>query len=597
MITTVALSAIKNMMTTLATHLDNARDQLVSGHFSAAERLYRQYLERYPPHAEACFNLGLSLHRQGQLQEAISAYQQALACQPDLIQAHQNLGHAFHLLNNLDAASHCYQQALLLNPDAVEILNNLGNVLKDQGRLDEAIFHYERALQLNPGYSVAYNNLGNAFKELGLLDNAFASYQKALELNPDHIESISNGLFVLSYHPQCTPEQYLANARQYGDRVTANARPYTAWPALAHRTGRLKVGLVSGDLRSHPIGYFLESILRHLDAERIELVAYTTKPQEDDLTTRIRPCFSAWHSLTGLSDEAAAHKIHSDGIQVLLDLSGHTAHNRLPIFAWKPAPVQASWLGYFASTGLTQMDYLLADPVSVPQAHQHHFTETIVYLPDTRLCFTAPEAPPVAPLPALQQGHITFGNFQNLSKLDDAVLSAWSSILRALPTARLRLQNAQMNSLAVRQHLQQRLANHSIADERVTLLEPGSRTAYLAAHADVDMILDTFPYPGGTTTCEALWMGVPTVTLAGTTLLARQGACLLACAGLQDWVAEDVTDYVNKAIHFASDWNALAALRRALRPQVQASVLFDAARFAGNLELALTSMWKRKINA
>ena len=567
-------------------HLSAARLQ-------EAEAGFRQFLATTPKHPEVLFNLGLTLHQQGRLQEAIASYQQALQLKPGLIQAHQNLGNAFHTLNQLDAALQQYQEALALQPDHVELLNNRGNVLKDLGRLDEAIAQYERALQLNPAHFKAHNNLGNVFKELGLLDHAVACYQKALEINPQQLDTFSNLLFVMSYHPQCTPEQYLAHATHYGKMVSAQTQPFTAWAAPGPR---LKVGLVSGDLRNHPIGYFLESILRHINPQQVELVAYSTKPHEDELTARIKPLFSHWRLLSGLSNEAAARQIHADGIQVLLDLSGHTAHNRLPIFAWKPAPVQASWLGYFASTGLPQMDYLLADPVSVPENHRQHFSETIAYLPDTRLCFTAPEAPPVAPLPVLRNGYITFCCFQTLSKIDNAVLKAWSSILAGLPSARLRLQNAQLASPAVRQHLQQQLQNHGIDPERVMLFGPCNRADYFAAHAEVDIALDTFPYPGGTTTCEALWMGVPTLTLTGTSLLARQGASLLTCAGLLDWVAESPGEYVTMAIRHASDTSALGALRHSLRTQVQDSPLFDAARFARNLEHVLEELWKLKLD-
>jgi protein O-GlcNAc transferase len=294
-----------------------------------------------------------------------------------------------------------------------------------------------------------------------------------------------------------------------------------------------------------------------------------------------------------LHDEASARLIHADGVHVLLDLAGHTGYNRLPVFAWKPAPVQVSWLGYFATTGMAEMDYLLADRVGVPESQQQNFTETVWYLPDTRLCFTAPAAAvAVAPLPALQSGHITFGCFQNLSKVGDEVLAAWGKIFAALPGARLRWQSKQLGDAAVAQQQRSRLREHGIDAARVSLHGSASREAYLAAHAEVDLVLDTFPYPGGTTTCEALWMGVPTVTLAGDTLLSRQGASLLAAAGLDDWVATNVKDYIAKAIAMANDTPKLMTLRKGLREQVNTSPLFDAKRFAKNFEDALWGMWQ-----
>jgi len=243
------------------------------------------------------------------------------------------------------------------------------------------------------------------------------------------------------------------------------------------------------------------------------------------------------------------------------------------------------------------MDYLLADPLSVPESQREHFTETVWYLPDTRLCFTPPAASAKlapTPLPVAGNGHITFGCFQYGGKVNDAVLAVWGRIFRSLPQARLRLQNKQMNYPVAREQLRQRLARVGVALERVTIEGSMSREAYLAAYAHVDIILDTFPYPGGTTTCEALWMGVPTLTLAGNTMLARQGASLLTCAGLEDWIARDEDDYARLALARAADLDGLAQLRSGLRQKVLASPLFDARRFARHLEDALEGMWRQK---
>ena len=358
----------------------------------------------------------------------------------------------------------------------------------------------------------------------------------------------------------------------------------------------LRVGLVSGDFRNHPGGYFLENLLKNIDTGQVELFAYPINLMEDDLTARIRPRFAAWKPLAGLNDETAARLIHADGMHLLLDLSGHTRSNRLPIFAWKPAPVQASWLGYFASTGMAEMDYLVADPVSVPESNQVHFTEEIWNLPETRFCFTPPAVDMelgVSQLPALRNGCITFGCFQNLAKLNDDMLTLWGRIFQQLPKARLRLQNAHFNSPGMQEDLRCRLTAKGITPERITLEKGAPRAEYLAAHADIDIILDTFPFGGGTTTCEALWMGVPTVTLAGNTMVGRQGASMLSCAGLADWIADDAEDYVAKTVDHASDFEKLARLRAGLRKQVLASPLFDGPRFARNFAAALWGMWQR----
>ena len=287
--------------------------------------------------------------------------------------------------------------------------------------------------------------------------------------------------------------------------------------------------------------------------------------------------------------------IHDDGIHILIDLAGHTAYTRLPVFAWKPAPIQVAWLGYFATTGLTEMDYLIADHVGVPEENRTHFTEQLWYLPETRLCFSPPDTElPVTTLPAIHNEYITFGCFQNLSKVSEVVLSTWADALNAVPDSHLRWQCKQFVDAPVAERVRQRFQELGISPDRISLRGGTSRETYLSAHSEVDMILDTFPYPGGTTTCEALWMGVPTLTLAGDTLLSRQGASMLTAAGLPDWIADSRENFVTKAISLSGDVAGLADLRATLRNQVRVSPLFDAPRFAHNLENALWGMWQAR---
>ncbi|MBU0593641.1 MAG: tetratricopeptide repeat protein [Gammaproteobacteria bacterium] len=558
---------------------------------------YKQCCQRPSPppdQALACYNMGNAFLAQGRLDAAVEGFRAAIAYRPEYAEAHNNLGAALQAKGQLDNAIECFRKACKLQAGNPQAHNNLGAALLTQGKLSEAINSFLTALALKPDYAKALSNLGNARQELGLLPEAIESHRRALQLQPDFTEAHTNLLFALGTHNACTVAEYLEEAHLYGTGLMTRAMPFTHWATPAGQA--LRVGLVSGDLCAHPVGYFLESILAHLDPARIELVAYATNRHEDELTIRIKPHFSAWHNIAASSHETAARKIHSDGIQVLVDLAGHTAHNCLPIFAWKPAPVQVSWLGYFASTGVPGMDYLLADPVSAPEAHLTHFSEKIWHLPDSRLCFTPPtkvdELVP-APLPARLNGHVTFGSFQNLAKINDNVLTVWGRIFHALPQARLRVQNKQMGNETERAHLQQRLQKAGIGADRVTMHGPLERQAYLAAHAEVDIILDTFPYPGGTTTCEALWMGVPTLTLAGDRLLARQGASLLGCTGLEDWIAGDEEDYIARALAHASNIGKLAQLRSALRRKVLDSPLFDAPRFALQLEDALHGMWQQ----
>lgn len=568
-----------------------------------AENLLKHAARLNPELADAFYMIGTASKAQGRLDDAIENFNKALELKPDFEIACLDLCHALFQSGKNELAKDTILKGISVSPGLADFHYYLGNLYESEMEYEKAIACYVKALSIQPDFAEVHNNLGEVYRKKGDLDRAVDCYRQSLSLKPDFAEGHSNLLFTLSFHSKCSPDQYLAEAIRYGNTVMTQAKPYTRW--LLHSAGsasadssHLRVGLVSGDLRAHPVGFFLESILEYLNPARVEVVAYSTQPIEDALTARIKPYFATWRSIVGLNDEAAAKKIHEDGIHILIDLAGHTAHNRLPVFAWKPAPVQVSWLGYFATTGVPGMDYLLADSVSIPASGQEHGTEKVWYLPDFRLCFTPPAASvrlAPTPLPAMRSGYITFGCFQNLTKVNDLVLSVWGRIFDALPQARLRLQIKQMNAQTERERLQQRLALAGIAPERVTIECAMPREDYLAAHAEVDIILDTFPFPGGTTTCEGLWMGVPTVTLAGDTLLARQGASLLTCAGLVDWIAWDEDDYVTKAITHASDIHRLAQLRAGLREKVLASPLFDAPRFARNLEKALQGIWQEKM--
>jgi protein O-GlcNAc transferase len=580
------------------THLMLAQALRGQGKLAAAAASLERGLALLPDLAEAHSNLGLLYGALGQRDAAIASFRRALALKPDFAWAHCNLGTALAEQGDLLAAIESYQHALAIEPDHVEAWVNLGNTFNAQDDVDAAAECYRKAIAIKPDHALAWVNLCAPLQAQGDLDAAIDGLRHALSLKPDDAEAYSGLLFLLSIHPAYSPAQRLLEAQHYGASVMARAQPFTSWPsdpsAGAPAGGPLRVGLVSADLRTHPVGFFIESILAHCDPARVELVAYPTLPREDETTARLKPRFAAWHSLVDLSDAAAAARIHGDGIHILIDLAGHTAQNRLPVFAWRPAPVQVSWLGYFATTGVPTIDYVLADRVALPEALRDQFTESIWYLPDTRFCFT----PPVdsahlqtTPLPAARNGYVTFGCFPNPLKLNDAVLAVWGRILGALPEARLRLLSRPLRYPAAQARLQARLRRAGIAPKRVTMAGEMPREQYLLAHAEVDIMLDTFPYPGATTTCEALWMGVPTVTLAGDSLIARQGASLLACAGLTDWIAVDGDDYVARALAHAADIDRLGRLRAQLRDQVRASPLFDAPRFARHLETALEGMW------
>lgn len=581
-----------------AYHSNLGRAYQDNGQLDAAIASFEKALSLQPDLADAHNNLGNALQLRREQPRAIEHYLRALALKPDYVEARNNLGRALAALGRFDEAIAAYRSALSYQPNHADVHNNLGVALQELGRLDAAIEHYRLALAIDPSRAEYHNNLGKDLSGQGKYAEAMVSYRTALRLKADFDAAYSNLLFHSNHRMPQDPIGYLAEACRYGEQVSRRARPFNAWRLdrsdVAPRP--LRVGLVSGDFRSHPVGYFLENVLAHLDPKLIELVAYDTQARDDALTARIKPYFAQWHVLAGLSDAAAAEKIHQHGIAILVDLAGHTADNRLPIFAWRPAPVQAAWLGYFASTGMASIDYIVADRLVLPAAEEAHFIEKPWRLPDSYLCFTPPtDEVGVGPLPLIENRTVTFGCYNKLNKINDAVVALWARVLHALPGSRLLLKTKELTDLSAQRTMLERFAVHAIDPARLILEGYTPRANYLAAYRRIDIALDPFPFPGGTTTVEALWMGVPVLSRQGNSFVSHAGESLLSAAGLSDWIAADDDDYVAKAQAFVADLPQLAALRARLRDQLLASPLCDAARFAANLSSAFQGMWRQYV--
>jgi len=564
------------------------------GDLTRAVTLLYRVIELRPNNAAAHYSLGGILKDMGRNDEAVARYRHSLELNPDYAEAHFGLGDVLASIGQADGAMASYRRVLELKPDIARVHSNLGNLFKLSHRLTEAEACYRRALELQPDFADAHNNMGNVLHDMGRFDEARVSYRRALQINPDDPDAHSNLLFSMHYTGM-SALQYLEEARSYGRMVTKMAGPqFTSW-LCTEGSRRLRVGIVSGDLCRHPVGYFLEGLLSNIDPARCELFAYPTNPKHDDLTARIKPAFAGWKPLHGKNDETVARMIHADGIHILLDLSGHTAHNRLPIFARKPAPLQLTWLGLPSTTGMTEMDYILGDPYAIPVEYENHFSEAVWRMPETYLCLTVPSAHVnVAQLPALSSGYVTFGSFNNLAKMSDAVVAVWARILKSVPDSKLLLKTRQLNDAAVCERTRRRFELHGVEPAR--LLLGGTLDSFddhLLMYNKVDIALDTFPYPGVTTSVEALWMGVPVLSLRGDRFLSGTAAGIACNAGLPDWIAEDENGYVAKAAAFAVNLEQLSALRNGLRKQVGASPLFDAPRFARNFESALSGMWEK----
>lgn len=571
-----------------------------SGQLEAAASSLRNALRLKPEAAATQFHLANVLLDLGQAAQAVDHYQQALAAQPAQVEWRVNLALALAASGRQDLAITHLRQALERQPESALVHGNLGNALLAQGRAGLARAHLEKAVELEPGLGMARRNLAHLLKTIGHPELAIRQLQKALELPDASLDLHSEILFVQNYLPvaQVPLQQRLDAARRFGRAAARRASAYNHWPNLPAPDKPLRVGLVSADLRDHPVGYFLESVLAAwaagppMPGHRLTVVAYANQHEADATTLRLQASCHAWRPVAKLDDSALAQLVREDGIDVLIDLSGHTRRNRLPMLAFKPAPVQASWLGYCATTGLDAMDAYIADPWIAPAGSEAAFTERIVRLPESFLCFTPPStAVPVSPLPALQGG-LRFACFNQLAKLGDEVVTLWAQVLLAVPDSQLVLQAQPLQDESVQTEVLARFARQGIAPQRL-MLRPAQadRADYLAAYSQVDIALDPFPYPGGTTSLEALWMGVPVLSLVGTTALSRQGASILHNLGLADWVATDAQDYVARAARHAADLPALAALRQDLRPRLLRSPLCDAPRFAGHLAQCLRGLW------
>jgi predicted O-linked N-acetylglucosamine transferase (SPINDLY family) len=598
-----------------------------AGHLAEAERRYRQILAQQPQHAEAWHllgalaaqvgqrevavelirralaiepnyptalsNLGKILRDMGRYDEAIAACRQAIALDPNFAEAYSKLGVALRDQGRLEEAVVAFRQAIALEPKDPEPYCNLGVALKDQGRLEEAIAAYRQALALNPNMVEAYHNLGNELREVGQLDEAIAAYRQALALRPDCVADHSNLVYTLHFHPgyeaEAIAEEHRRWNRQFAEPLQKFIQPHGN---NRDPERRLRIGYVSPDFGHHPVGRFLLPLLTHHNKHEVEVFAYSQVRRPDEMTPRFVACADKWRSIVDLSDVQVAELIRADQIDILVDLTMHLANNRLLVFARKPAPVQATWLAYAGTTGLSAIDYRLSDPyLDPPGRDETVYSEQTVRLPETYWCYQPVDGlPEVGALPALEKGFVTFGCLNSFYKVNDGVLRVWARLLRKVPQSRLRLFAREASH---RRRVQEVMAQEGVEIARVLFADWMPLLDYYRLYNTIDIGLDTFPYGGGTTTCDAMWMGVTTVSLAGRTAVGRGGVSILSNVGLAELVAGTEADYCRFAAELAADLQRLGQLRSTLRERMKASPLMDGPRFARNMEAAYRQMWRR----
>jgi len=576
------------MNTPILQHLfEQAESLRREGKPAEAAQAYGKCLTLDPLCYAACRNLGHVLREMGRLPDAIRAYERGLSMQPKDAAALRGLGDALRTLGQYDKAIVVYRRALELWPHSAEFHQNLGLALCLSENTDQAVEALERAVQLEPQRYLAHNNLAYAYESLGDFERAIAHYDRALEIAPHQTSVAGNRLFALQCKPDLEPSILRAELEAWDRRF---ARPLReSIPPLANDRSAdrpLRIGYVSADFRRHVVGWNLLPILTHHDRRRFNVFCYSNLPRPDDVTEQLAKQTDGWRNIVSVSDDQAAQMIRADKIDILVDLALHSAGNRLLIFARKPAPVQITYLGYAGTTGLPTIDYRLSDPwLDPPDADPACYTEKTLRLPHSYWCYqSSGPTPDVRPAPRIANGYVTFGCLTNFAKVSRAALQLWTGILQRMPASHLLLY---CPSLSRRQTVSDLFAARGIPPERVEFVAWQPWDQYIQTYHRMDIALDPFPRGGGITSCDAIWMGVPVITLMGKTAMGRGGCSVLGNVGLSELIAHTETEYVALAAQ-AERW---IELRPTLRERMRASPLMDPAGFCRDLEGVYHQVW------
>jgi len=536
-------------------------------------------------------NLGLLLLRTRRAFEAAKVFSQVTTLFPQSPEAHNFLGDALTDSNQWEQAEAAYRAAIALDPNGYEPHTNLGSLLRLTGNLNESAAEQRKAIAIAPERYEAYINLANTLKDQGDFDEAIQNYRKGLAIHPDPI-ALSNLLYTMLFSHRVDPVQLLAEHRAFADLHAgplASSIPHHANDPSPSR--RLKIGYISPDFRDHAVGRFLLPLFAHHNHEQFHLTCFSDVAIPDAVTAQLRAHTDAWHDITALSHSDVAQLVHQNHIDILIDLTLHMAHNRMLVFARKPAPIQITYLAYALTSGLPTMAYRLTDSfLDPPGQNDNFYTEKSLYLPQSYWCYQPhPAAPEVNLLPAANTGQITFGCLNHFSKINEPTLLLWSKILRALPNSRMVL-HAKAGSHQDR--VAKLLDEQNVAPSRLEFVPPKDIADYFYTYHRIDIALDPFPYNGGTTTCDALWMGVPVVTLAGQLALARAGVSILTNSNLPELIAQSPDQYISIATTLARDLPRLAKLRSTMRDRLTKSPLMDAPTYTHGIESAYRQAWR-----
>lgn len=625
-------NAIRLNPSSLSTHVNLGLTKYKQHKFQEAEEYYKKALEFNPNFAEALNKLGELYKEQRKFEDAKKAYEKAINLAPNFYEYHNNLGVLYQIFGLYEKAKSCVKNALDLNPDFADGHNNLGIILKDMSLLKEAQIHLIKAINLKPEYPEAYNNLGTVFLKSGYYNEAAENFKKAINYNPCYVGAYSNLALVMQdtfkfqeaeknfkkalslqpdddqahnnrnlclnyssiWSPSYVCEQHLKFEEQFGG---LEVRTFLDFSNYKYSNNKLRIGYVSGDFKTHSVSYFFEPLLNHHNSDAVETYCYYNDTIIDDTTNRLMLQADHWRSIFSISDAEVVDLIKKDKIDILVDLSGHTPNNRLLVFAQKPAPIQVTWLGYPNTTGLSSIDYRFTDVIADPigEADELH-SETLFRLPNGFHCYKGSEAAVVSTeLPQKNRGYITFGSFNNLSKTTPEVIKVWARILKAVPKSKLLLKSSKPNE---DQDFYLRLfKNEGISEDRIEYYQRlPNKNDHLELYNSIDIGLDTFLFNGATTTCEALWMGVPVITLLGDRHVGRVGASILTNIGLTEFIAEDIEQYITIANKMAESPDYLQEIRKGLRQKMQNSPLCDGKSFARDIENTYQKIWNEYFN-
>lgn len=549
-----------------------------------------------PDMPESLYLMANALLAESKPDAAVHFITRLLELKPDFFNAYTTLVEILCRLDRTEEALSRCQKAMATFPNNPTLVCATGLALTKLNRTSELISHYQRALACNPNFAEAENNLANALASQGRAEEAIAHYQKALALAPNYADTNSSLLMAHNYLIDQDAKSIYLEHLKYAQRFEAPLRtshqPHCNDRSLGRR---IKVGYVSSDFRKHAVAHFIEPVLRHHDQEKFEIYCYSNSLTEDDTTRRIQTLIGKWRNIARMPDNKAAQLIRDDQIDILVDLNGHSGGNRLPVFARKPAPIQITWIGYPNTTGLSSMDFRITDAYADPPGLTDQYnSEQLIRLPHSFSCYQAPDdCPAVAQLPAHRNGYITFGSFNNLTKITADVIALWARILMTIPDSHLVLKTNALDDTARRQAIQNAFFTYAPFAGRLHLLGHSASTQeHLSHYNGIDVGLDPFPYNGTTTTCDALWMGVPVIVLEGHTHVARVGFSQLNNIGMPELVAHSPEEYLAIATRLATDLDHLAEIRKTLRTTMQNSPLSDAPLLTRNLESAYIEKWE-----